>query len=576
MKPRAIDALFVPYYYDRDRWHNDIGPGEAGSVGPRSGSTRGLASSRRARMAREGMSIDGKLYDFSRFLSWVRYDTTIEYPRYDSYSLTLLGGSYYLSFLRRQGIDVQVANAVNRQVLEDLGGQYEPRFVLISTTLLLENLLVKEAVANVRRTWPDAVIVLGGLFLVELKKTLTRERFHNVLREYEADAYVVSAHGELPLLEILKRRSRQALLADPNIPCTYIVSGNTVHAPSTDADPSTDMADTYIRWNSVVPRDHLYHTVHTRTARSCAFKCAFCNFPVNQGALTLMPLDSFDKELRELKECGRVKSLIFTDDTFNVPLRRFKDLCRLLAKYDFEWYSFFRAQYADEETGTLMKDAHCKGVFLGVESADDQMLKNMDKVAKIETIKRGVEQLNRHDIRTHANFIIGFPGDTEKTSRKLVNFLDEMEIDFFTLAPWYYVPSTPIYQRRAEFGLEGAWEKWKHNTMTSGEAFALAEELKKEPKFSVHTPELSANEFWSEIMLYCNGFTKDEAQTAFRVFNGYMGQDTPAEEIHKSPEYGKLRSILLRHEMPKPDVTAHRSWSGDVRIAVEDGIHRTP
>jgi p-methyltransferase len=503
-------------------------------------------------MTREGIGIDGKLYDFSRFMSWVRYGTTVEYERYDSYSLTLLAGSYYLSFLGRCGIDIHVANSVNRESLEALGQKYDPRFVLISTTLLLENLLVREAIANVRRTWPEAVIILGGLFLVELEKTTPREKFHSILRGYNADAYVVSPQGEIPLLEILKRGSRDALLADPDIPSTYVLSNGTVSEPSCTMDPPADMAENYIRWKSLVPQDHLYHTVHTRTARSCAFKCAFCNFPVNQGELTLMPVEVFDKELQELQDCGRVRSLIFTDDTFNVPLRRFKELCRVLAKYDFEWYSFFRAQYADEETGQLMKAAHCRGVFLGIESADDHILKNMNKVAKIETIKRGVEQLKKHDIRTHANFIVGFPGDTEATSRKLVDFLDVMEIDFFTLAPWYYVPSTPIHQRREEFGLEGAWENWKHDTMTSKEAFALTEELIKEPKYSVHAPELAANEFWSEIMLYCNGFTKDEAQLAFRTFNRHMGQHTSAKKIQVSPEYAELRSVLLRHEMPLP------------------------
>jgi p-methyltransferase len=265
-----------------------------------------------------------------------------------------------------------------------------------------------------------------------------------------------------------------------------------------------------------------------------------------------MPIESFDRELQELKACGRVKSLIFTDDTFNVPLLRFKELCKVLAKYDFEWYSFFRAQYADEETAQLMKAAHCKGVFLGIESADDRILEIMNKHAKTEVIKRGVAQLKKHDIRTHANFIIGFPGDTEETSRKLVPFLDEMEIDFFLLSPWYYVPSTPIHKRRQEFGLEGAWENWKHNTMTSEEAFALAETLIKEPKHSVNVPDLSTNEFWSEIVLYANGFTKDECQLAFKTYNNYIGQDIPAKQIQASPGYEKLRSVLLRREMPQP------------------------
>jgi p-methyltransferase len=552
MAPQSIEALFIPYYQDMNRWYNDV-PGQNRPLSKMSaahGSDMDFV--RASRMARESVRIDGNLYDFSRFLSWVRYGSTLEYERYDSYSLTLLAGSYYLSFLRRHGVNLHVANTVNRESLEMLGQQYEPRFVLFSTTLLLEHLLVHEAIAHVRRIWPEAIVVLGGLFLVETQKTASREEFHNVLRGYNADAYVISAQGEIPLLEILKRGSRQALFADPNIPSTYLVSDGVVYEPPSTPEPVLPMEENYLRWHSVIPQEHLYHTVHTRTARSCAFKCAFCNFPVLQGALTLMPVEVFEKELQELQACGRVRSLIFTDDTFNVPPVRFKELCKVLAKYDFEWYSFFRAQYADEETAQLMQAAHCKGVFLGIESADDEVLMNMNKSAKIATIRRGVAQLKEHDIRTHANFIIGYPGDTEEKARKIIPFLDDMEIDFCTLVPWYYDLATPIAQRKEEFGLEGAWWNWKHNTMNSKEAFALAEELMKEPKYSVHAPELSANEFWSEIMLYCNGFTRDEAQLAFQTFNLYRGRNVPAAEIQRAPSYAKLRSVLLRREMPIP------------------------
>ena len=37
-----------------------------------------------------------------------------------------------------------------------------------------------------------------------------------------------------------------------------------------------------------------------------------------------MPVEFVDRELAELARLGTVRSLIFTDDTFNVPLGRFK------------------------------------------------------------------------------------------------------------------------------------------------------------------------------------------------------------------------------------------------------------
>jgi hypothetical protein len=133
-----------------------------------------------------------------------------------------------------------------------------------------------------------------------------------------------------------------------------------------------------------------------------------------------------------------------------------------------------------------------------------------------------------------------------------VPFLDETGIDFFTLAPFYYVPSTPIAKRKEEFGLEGLFEDWKHNTMTSVQAFALAESMRNEPKYAVHAPELAANNFWTEILFFSNGFTTSEAQFLFRTYNRYLGHDLSAQQYRASGEYAELRAVLERHEMPRP------------------------
>lgn len=552
--PRPIDALFISYYANVDRWHNDADGDEAP---PNLSRTRGVLSalSEDVWMKDEvDVVIDGQLYDFSRFLSWVRYGTTEQHARYDPFNMTLLGGTYYLNFLHQHGFDVRVANVADRRVLRELGRAYEPRFVLLSTTLLFDAAdrdVVPAAVRQIRAEWPDAVIVLGGLMLVSYQKNMPRPHFARLLQDYGADAYVVSPRGELPLLEILRRGSLQALAAAPSVSSTYVVSGGRVLAPD-DAPPeeSPGMGDNYIRWSRLPQTDHLYHTVHMRTARSCAFQCAFCEYPINQGPLTLTPVDVVGRELAELKALGTVRSVVFTDDTFNVPLRRFKELLRELAKYEFEWYSFFRPQYADEETAQLMKDAGCRAIFAGLESVDDRVLSNMNKRAKADEYRRGIDQLKRHDIRVHANFIVGFPGETEQSARKIVSFLDDTGIEFCTVCTWAYIPSTPISARAGEFGIEGMGMQWRHNTMNSADAQALARTVAAEQKSAVHNAV--RGEAWTEFLFYANGYTVDEVRSAVRCFNGCLGRDVSGDDLRGSAPYAALRSLLEAREMPAP------------------------
>jgi radical SAM superfamily enzyme YgiQ (UPF0313 family) len=549
----TLDALFIPYYVNVDRWDNDS---DGDLVPPSLARTRGVLSalSDDVWMKDEvDLVVDGRLYDFSRFLSLVRYGTTSESDRFDPFNITLLSGSYYLNLLHQHGYHARVANVADRHSLKQLGERYAPRFVMLSTTLLFdaaERETIPLAVQQIRRQWPEAVVVLGGLLLVSYQKIYPPKSFEELLRYYGADVYVVSAQSEFPTLEVLRRGSLQALLDGRPIPCTYVVSNEIMRGPADEPEPVMDLADSSIRWNALPQTDHLYHTIHLRTARSCAFKCAFCEYPVNQGPLTLIPVEVVDRELKELKQLGTVKSLIFTDDTFNVPLRRFKELLRVLAKYEFEWYSFFRPQYADAETARMMKAAGCRAVFAGLESADDQILKNMDKVARADQYRRGIEQLKNNGIHVHANFIVGFPGETERSARKVSRFLDEMAIDFCTVCTWVYLPSTPIARRAREFAIEGLGVNWQHSSMNSQEAQQLARSVVQEQKSAVHNAV--RGEAWMEFMLFANGFSLSETRLAIQSFNQFLGRDVARHELTQSKSCDELRSVLQRHEVARP------------------------
>src|SRR5205085_10332281 len=176
-----------------------------------------------------------------------------------------------------------------------------------------------------------------------------------------------------------------------------------------------DMDENSVDW-SRFEREFYTPGVQIRTARSCAFSCSFCKYPAMAGRLNLTSLPVVERELRMLNDAG-VKHLVFIDDTFNVPLPRFKDLCRLMIdnKFDFEWYSFFRCSNSDDQAFDLMYKSRCKGVFLGIESGDPTVLVNMNKFAKVDRYKYGIRMLKERGITTFASIIVGFPGESEET-----------------------------------------------------------------------------------------------------------------------------------------------------------------
>lgn len=551
-----IDALFLSYFEDIDRWHNDHAPSASGPTGspvqllaPDDPGGRTIL----ARTARQAVTLDGDVHDLPRFLSYAAYGSTIEYRRFDAFSLTHLSGKYYESLAVRNGFDVRHRNHVSRVDLEHLGTVFAPRYVMLSSTFMTETANILDALQHVRRAWPGVPVVVGGLFLVEVEKAVTDRDFQRLLLSFGADVYVVSAMGEEAFLRLLSHDGED--LAGLDLPGSYVRNGRRF-VKSETVEPGLPIDDHWVRWDQLDPQG-LYHTVHTRTARSCAFACSFCSYPANQGPLTLATPDTLRAELDAVVRSGAIRSLVFTDDTFNVPMPRFRELCEVLVDYDIEWYSYFRCQFADEDTVKLMVDSGCKGAFLGFESLNDQVLKNMKKAVTRKAYTRGTRMLKKHGIPCHANFIIGFPGDKPENTPDFIDFVDDEGIEFYYATPWFCSPATPIAKEKERYGVEGDFYRWKHDTMCVEEAMELEEWCINRAKSSVWITELGARNFWTELFLYGNGMDVAEAQRLIRCFNAYVGKDTPRAVLDKDPEVLWLRQRLRDHEFPVPPGMEH-------------------
>jgi hypothetical protein len=180
----------------------------------------------------------------------------------------------------------------------------------LSTSLLFDGAqreLIPMAVAQIRRLWPDAIIVLGGLLLVSYEKNQPPAAFHALLRRYGADVYVVSPRGEAPLLEVLERGSVRALVTGPVSPAPTWSREGRVHPPA-GVEPELSMDETGIRWSQLPQTDHLYHTVQCGRRGAAPSGAPSASIPSTRGRSRWSELESVAKELGELRDLGRVRS----------------------------------------------------------------------------------------------------------------------------------------------------------------------------------------------------------------------------------------------------------------------------
>jgi radical SAM PhpK family P-methyltransferase len=419
-----------------------------------------------------------------------------------------LAAAYLTNFLRHRGYETRYVNLF--QYEKEKLAEYlaeNPACVAITTTFYVVNWPVNEMVEFIREQNPSVKIVVGGPLIANHARNNRGEELDAALEDIGADIYVVEGQGELTLARIVGcLKSGGDLGAVPNI----IYDEGDGRLRRNPAQPENNSLDeNYIDWRGF-SGEPLGRTLQTRTARSCAFKCSFCNFPTRAGALSLTSLDVIERELDTMLALGEVQNVVFIDDTFNVPFPRFKDICRMMIRkrYPFNWFSYFRCSNSDEEAVELMAESGCKGVFLGIESGSPTILENMNKAATIEKYAKGIEWLRRHGIMTFGSFITGFPGETEETVQETVDFIRETRPDYYRSQMWYCEPGTPIQNQREKFNITGEGFIWEHATMDSLEAMDHIDRMFLTVEESQWLPQWSFD-FWIVPYLMGRGITLD-------------------------------------------------------------------
>lgn len=426
--------------------------------------------------------------------------------------------TYLSTYLMRRGFTVDYVNLFQdekaRLIQQLRAGTV--RTVAITTTLYVWIGPILEIVELVRTHAPATTIIVGGPYVHNLARTLAREELDRVLDTIGADVYVVSAEGEAALVRVLDAVKRGDTLA--GIDNIVFRDGRTfVHAPETAE--ANDLAANMVAYERFDPAAH-NGMISLRTAKSCPFSCAFCGFPKRAGAYTYLPVEAVERELEAIHRIGTITTLSFIDDTFNVPAKRFKDLLRMMIRrrFGFRWNSYLRADHADEECVSLMRDSGCEGVFLGVESGSDTILQAMNKTSRRHHYMTMIPRLREAGILTHASLIIGFPGETEATVRETRSLIEAAQPDFYRAQLWYCDPTTPIWSRREELGVTGSGFNWSHATATAASAAALVEELFLTLQGSCWLPQYGF-EPWSLYYLQRRGLPLAAIKELVTAFN---------------------------------------------------------
>jgi len=207
---------------------------------------------------------------------------------------------------------------------------------------------ILEIIDFIRKYNSTAQMIVGGPFIATKIRSLEDPMliaylFKNTLG---ADFYVNSSQGEAALVEIIQALNNNRSFDQINN--IYYKCGDT-YISTPIVRENNKLSENLVNWDLFAHDIDEY--VDIRTSISCPFSCAFCGFPEHAGKFQTIDAQDLEKELNQLARIKSLKGIKFIDDTFNVPVKRYKEMLRMMKKnkYQFIWNSNFRCQYVDRE-----------------------------------------------------------------------------------------------------------------------------------------------------------------------------------------------------------------------------------
>lgn len=447
---------------------------------------------------------------------------------------------YLGTYLNKHDYTFEYINSFNfqKEKLQRLLEREEILTIAITTTLYVSVKPLLEIIQFIKQYNPNVKIIVGGPFVYTQYLQTDVETFKFLLKSLGADYYVVNLEGEFALINIIDALKNDLRLDQIK---NIVFQKGTQSFITPQSPEDNKLEENMIKW-SLFPKDDVGEFVSVRTSKSCPFSCAFCGFPERAGKYRFIDVAEIERELKVLHALGTVTTISFIDDTFNVPKERFKEILRMMIKngFEFKWNSHFRCQFADAETVELMKASGCEGVFLGIESASEQILKNMRKNVCLDHYREGIELLHQHDITTYASFIIGFPGETDETIKETINFIEETKPTFFRTQLWYCDPITPIWDEKTEYQIKGSHFNWSHATMDCERSCDWIDHIFLNTKNSIWLPQYGF-EIFSLFYLQRKGMTLEQIKEMIKTFNSIIKDKLINEQDEK--KYERLKEI---------------------------------
>lgn len=197
------------------------------------------------------------------------------------------------------------------------------------------------------------------------------------------------------------------------------------------------------------------------TSRGCPLECAFCEsgrHGVIWDRLTRYePLDMVEHQIKQSYDLG-YRALAYYDDILPLNKKRTLEIMALHRRYGMIWRCFLRSDIICKQGGydylKELRDGGLVEIFVGVESASNEIKNNITKKTTIEQDTRIVEWSRELGIRCKVSLIMGLPGESKETIAETLKWVLENRPDRVQWGRLIPFPGTPLTKNPQDYDLK--------------------------------------------------------------------------------------------------------------------------
>ncbi len=358
--------------------------------------------------------------------------------------------------------DETAQEALARSIKENVH-EFEPQLIAIGG-MVAEYLFVRDSIEIARAVAPNTPILLGGSIL-----TNDRSLFETLRPDFG-----IMDEGEMPIKELLHAlETGGSVETIENV--SYWRDGKPVYNKLRNANygldelplPDYDVLEIEKYFQISNQFDNYFHVITQKyprvlplsAGRSCPFKCTFCQYSTLDGSRRKYrgrSMQSVVDEITYFHSKYEINILKIYDDLFSVKSDRIFEFCDLLkqSKIKIDWNASMRVGDVTLDLLKAMKDAGCIHIGYGFESADDGVLKSMNKRITASQIQNAIELSEQAGIGVQANFIFGDPKETKESVEKTIHFYKKHGMNHIIHTDYIMpYPGSPIFDHAKSKGL---------------------------------------------------------------------------------------------------------------------------